>query len=130
MEYRAMSDGELKEVIRQAQAELGSRVAVRDLVLYTHDCKESSKYHLKKYKHWAKHVKAVDESKTNGYAFDGDFLAVYAEHKLPVGALVVEVCDSDIELYRMGAEGKEQLAKASTRSMSGLIEQAAAELSK
>lgn len=130
MNYRTMSDGELKEVIRLAQAELESRVAVKDLVLYAHDCKESSKYHLNKYKHWAKHIKVVDQSKTNGYAFDGDFLAVYAEHKLPVGALVIEVCDRNAYLYRIAPEGKEELTKANTRGMSGLIEQAAAELNK
>jgi len=98
------------------------------LVLYTHGCKNSSNHHLRKYKHWSKHIKGVDVTKTNGYAFQGDFLAVTAEHKLPAGALVVEVCDTTATLYRMAPDGKVELFSAGTRSMSKLIEFAAAEL--
>ncbi|MBS3986208.1 MAG: hypothetical protein KGZ66_11490 [Selenomonadales bacterium] len=98
------------------------------LVLYTHDCKTSAKYHLNKYKHWAKQVHAVDITKTDGYAFQGEFLSVAREHKLPVGSFVVEVCDATITAYRLDADGKERLASRSTRSMSSLIQIVAAAL--
>jgi len=38
---------------------------------------------------WAKHVTGVDQTKTNGYAFEGEFLDV-GESDLPLGAIVVE----------------------------------------
>lgn len=97
-------------------------------VLYTHDCQTSAKYHLNKYKHWAKQVHSVDVTKTDGYAFQGDFLSVTREHKLPVGSIVVEVCDATITAYRLDADGKERLANRSTRSMSSLIQVVAAAL--
>ena len=37
---------------------------------------------------WHKHVTAVDKSKDNGYAFEGEFLND-GEHDLPVGAIVI-----------------------------------------
>jgi hypothetical protein len=98
------------------------------LVLYTHDCKTSAKYHLNKYKHWAKQVHAVDVTKADGYAFQGEFLSVAREHKLPVDSIVVEVCGATITAYRLDADGKERLASRSTRSMSSLIQVVAATL--
>lgn len=126
-----MSISELKELIRTAQAELETRQPEENkLVLYTHNCKDSSNHHMGKYKHWAKHVTSVDVTKTTGYAFGGDFLKVDLEHKLPVDALVVEVCDRTITLYRITETGKEELDDAKTNSMSSLIERAAKELLK
>ena len=91
-------------------------------MVYTHRCKNSAKYHHGKYKHWAKLVYAVDTSKTNGYAFDGDFLVVTAEHKVPVGSVIVEVCDKEIDCYIMEASGKRNVASGRTDSMSGFID--------
>jgi hypothetical protein len=42
-------------------------------------------------KGWIKHVTACDSSKTNGYAFDGDFLDADREVELPIGAILVRV---------------------------------------
>ena len=39
---------------------------------------------------WFRHVTDVDQSKTNGYAFEGNFLGDGKEHDLPIGAVVVE----------------------------------------
>jgi hypothetical protein len=39
---------------------------------------------------WWKHVTNVDTSKSNGYAFDGEFLAAETEYDLPVGSIVIE----------------------------------------
>lgn len=100
-------------------------------VLYEHDCKGSARYHMNKYKHWAKLVTGVDTSKTNGYAFEGEFLSVYNEHKLETGSLVVECCGGEITLYRVtGDSEKEELDTAGRKSMSGLIAKAAEELEK
>ena len=40
---------------------------------------------------WMKHVTGCDASKTNGYAFDGDFLKASREVDLPVGAILIRV---------------------------------------
>ena len=95
----------------------------QNLVLYTHNCKGASRHHLTKYKHWAKLVTAVDTTKTNGYAFAGDFLRVESEHKVPAGSIIVEVCDRDIAAYRTKADGGfTTIATAKTDSMSSFIE--------
>jgi len=99
-------------------------------VIYEHECKGSSKHHLGKYKHWAKLITSVDTSKTNGFAFGGEFLNVNAEHKIETGSLVVEACGDTIKLFRVSEDGKNELAKAWKNQMSGLIEQAAEELKK
>lgn len=95
------------------------------LVLYTHNCKDSAKHHRNKYKHWAKLVTAVDTTITNGYAFIGEFLKVENEHKVPVGSIIVEVCHTTITAYEITADGKIEIGTAKTKSMSALIEQLA-----
>lgn len=111
---------QIKEVIKAKKAE-----SQPQLVLYTHDCKNSANYHRNKYKHWAKLVTAVDTAKINGYAFSGDFLKIEYEHKVPVGSIIVEVCNTTITAYEVTAGGKVEIGKAQTKSMSGLIEQLA-----
>jgi hypothetical protein len=122
--YKELTDIQLKELIEAAKRELDSRKKT-ELALYTHDCKNAARHHLGKYKHWSKLVTSVDTSKTNGYAFGGDFLTVTAEHKIPVGSVVVEVCGGTIEAYIMKPEGKEHQFKAPTSSMSNFIEKVA-----
>lgn len=97
-------------------------------VVYEHECKDSARHHLAKYKHWAKLITSVDTNKTNGFAFGGEFLYVNSEHKVDVGALVVEACGDTITLFRIDEDGKAELAKASKNKMSGLIERADKEL--
>lgn len=99
-------------------------------VVYEHECKGSARHHLMKYKHWAKLITSVDMSKTNGFAFDGEFLDVNSEHKIDVGSLVVEACGDTITLFRIDEDGKAELAVAQKNKMSGLIEKAAEELKK
>jgi hypothetical protein len=124
LNLKEMSLNELEALRKAISEEIASRQKT-ELVLYTHGCQKSASYHLRKYKHWAKLVTGVDTSKTNGYAFQGDFLKVEAEHKLPVGSIVVEVCDADIFAYRLTPNGKEEIARAKTKSMSALIEKVA-----
>jgi hypothetical protein len=40
-------------------------------------------------RHWAKLVKAIDESKSSGWAYEGDFVADGGTQDLPVGALLL-----------------------------------------
>ena len=40
-------------------------------------------------RHWAKVVKAIDESKSSGWAYEGDFVADGGTQDLPVGALLL-----------------------------------------
>jgi len=96
--------------------------AAQQLVLWTHDCHNSADYHLRKYKHWAKRVVSVDTTQTNGYAFQGDFLYVRGEHKLPVGSVVVEVCGDEVRAYRLTQKGKKLIAECRRNEMSALIE--------
>ena len=93
--------------------------------VYAHDCMNSANYHKNKYKHWAKLVKNIDTNKSNGYAFIGEFLSINVEHKLPIGSLVVEVCDRVIEAYRIEANGKVLIDSAKTNAMSALIDKLA-----
>ena len=97
-------------------------------IVYEHECKGSARHHLTKYKHWAKLITSVDTNKTNGYAFEGEFLDVNAEHKVDVGSLVVEACGDTITLFRIDEDGKAELAVAQKNKMSALIERAAKEL--
>jgi len=120
-ELKEMTTEELEKLVKEARAELGNRNR-NNLILYTHSCKDSAKYHLGKYKHWAKAVTSVDTTKTNGYAFAGEFLSVSREHKLPMGTIIVEVCGNNIRAYRLGSEGKECIEEGRTSAMSEFIE--------
>ncbi len=117
------------EELKTLQSMIADEIKARNssaLVLYTHGCKGAASYHLGKYKHWAKLVTSVDTTKTNGYAFAGEFLAVTAEHKVPLGSVIVEVCGKDIDGYVMEATGKHHVASGKVNSMSGFIDEIAA----
>lgn len=69
------------------------------------------------HKKWAKIVVAVDQSKNNGYAFQGDFLNLDRKHELEVGTYILqygEFGDSrsgkiNIRLLRVTADGLEEI---------------------
>lgn len=128
IDLASLTTDELTKLKAQIAAEIASREATKALVLYTHECKDSSRYHLGKYKHWAKRVASVDVAKTNGYAWGGEFLNVTSEHKLPAGSIVVEVCGDSISAYKITTDGKELLGTARTNAQSQLIELVAKEL--
>ena len=120
-----MGEEDLKHLIVQARGELAGRQN-KPLVVYTHECMNASKYHLGKYKHWAKWVKGIDTTKTNGYAFRGTFLNIHQEHKVPVGSIIVDVCDDDIDAYEMTeGGGKKTIAAGNRRKMSSFIAEVA-----
>lgn len=62
---------------------------------------------------WSKHVTSVDATKTNGYAFIGDFLPDNTEIELPVGAVIVQKHPEGSvkhswesgHVYRLGSDG-------------------------
>ena len=126
MDINTMTLEQLKDLKYRVKVEIATREsASKKLVVYTHDCKGSSDYHVRKYKHWSKLVKGVDKTKTNGYAFIGDFLNISYEHKLPVGSIVAEVCDRDIKVYRIVEEDFELISEGKTDRMSDVIEEVA-----
>jgi hypothetical protein len=128
VELKNMSIEELLALKTQIEEEIKSKQPQpekKELVLYTHACKNSSNYHRNKYKHWAKLITTVDTSKTNGYAFIGEFLNINAEHKLPVGSIVVEVCDITINAYLINSTEVTRIDSAKTHTMSAFVEQVA-----
>lgn len=127
-EIKDMSIDDLQSLQTQIKEEIERRSIKSELVLYTHSCKNAAKHHLSKYKHWAKLVQSVDTTKTNGYAFMGDFLTVTTEHKIPSGSIVVEMCEPNVYAYRVTADGKTLIAECDRRSMSSLIEIVAKEI--
>lgn len=99
---------ELKQIRNIISEEIERKTVVRR-VIYTHDCYGSSSYHFRKYKHWAKTLKQIDDTKTDGYAFIGDFLKGESENLVKIGAYVVEVCSDNLSLYKAEGENKFQL---------------------
>ena len=119
MNFKETDTEELKAMRDAINAELKSREAKPQKVIYLHDCASCSNYHQSRYKHYSKLVRRVDVEQKNGYAFIGDFLGVSDE---PSGSVVVERCDNDVTAYRVtGDRAKEQLAKCDARRMIDFI---------
>ena len=63
---------------------------------------------------WIKQITSVDSSKSNGYAFEGEFLTAGQEVDLPVGAILVRVDPEGSvknayqsgHIYRLQADGE------------------------
>ena len=98
---KTMSMDDIKQYVDLLNAEMEARKALHPKVGYKHDCHGCAQYHMNKYKHWCKHVTRVDRSKTDGYAFIGEFLNPANEHAIAQGAVVVEVCGKDYFAYRV-----------------------------
>ncbi len=100
------------------------------MVVYEHNCMDSARYHLRKYKHWAKLITGVDTTKTNGFAFQGEWLQVTSQNLVPNGSLVVEFCGYDgkeFKLYRVTETGKEEIATAERGKLVEFVQIAAEE---
>jgi len=126
IDLKVMSIEELNLLANSIKLEIESRTKTDKpaLILYTHNCKGESQSHKNKKKHWAKIVTSVDVSKTNGYAFAGEFLDINREHKVPYGCIVVEVCGYTIYAYKMDSNMYE-VASGNTQAMSAFIEKVA-----
>ncbi|MCT4543512.1 MAG: hypothetical protein N4A63_08220 [Vallitalea sp.] len=102
---------DLKEVRNALNNIIRKKSEKTKKVIYTHNCYNSSNYHFRKYKHWSKKITSVDDTKTNGYAFTGDFLKVDKENLVEVGSYIVECCDQSLYLYLLKNEDEvEELA--------------------
>ena len=121
MNLKEMTIDELKELQKAINTEIVSRQPKKELVLYTHDCQDAANYHLRKYNHWAKLLKGIDKTKTNGYAFVGGYLEVTEEHMIPDGSIVVEVCSDNVTAYRVTESGKENIGECKYNKMRSLI---------
>lgn len=119
---KGLTVDEITTLISQLKAELTARETAPSLVVYTHDCHNASNHHKNKYKHWSKHVKSIDLTKANAYAFVGPFLNVFAENMIITNSIVVEVCDDSYTAYRIiGNEQKEEICTARRGSLRGMI---------
>jgi hypothetical protein len=118
---------ELEGLMAQVRQELASRRAdTSALINWSHPCSEASQYHNAKYRHWAKLVKSVDTTKSTGYAFDGEFLRVRQQHKVPVGGIIVWTCDKTLVASRITAEGPVTVAEGTYAQMADFIDAVAA----
>lgn len=125
---RDMTTEQLEALAAAVKAELAKRQAVAPkYVIYRHICSDSSDYHLRKYRHWAKRVTSVDRSKSTGYAFSGDFLSLDREAKVPVGAIVVEYAGCEgakgtIRAYRATNDKFDKLAMENANNMARFVD--------
>lgn len=113
------------EQLKQLKTEIGNEILKReprdDMVVYVHDCAESSNHHKNKYKHWSKLVTGVDTSRADGYAFAGEFLTFGREHMVPKNSIVIDVCDDQIYAYEMDGAENICFAQSDKRRMAEFI---------
>ncbi|HQL66790.1 MAG TPA: hypothetical protein PK151_04505 [Caldisericia bacterium] len=100
MNYKEKTIEELQNIILEIQKEIASRTFFKK-VIYEHPCKGSARHHLNKYKHWAKKLTSLDMSKTNGYAFGGDFLKIDSQNLLEINSLVIEFAGCSGSSFRL-----------------------------
>lgn len=115
---------ELEQLKQEVAKEIASRRA-NSYVTFSHPCRTSSNYHRHTYKHWVKLVKTVDVTKNSGYAFDGEFLDIEREHKVPVGSIIVTVCDDWATLWQATEDSVQEIYNCTKKAMSKLIDKAA-----
>ena len=107
IELNKYSNEELIKLKEQITNELLKRNPQKK-VLYKTDCYNSSDYHHNKYKHWARIIKSIDETKTNGYAFIGEKIEIRKESLVPINSFIVECCGYDLKIYKVnGNDDKE-----------------------
>lgn len=118
MNLKEMSIEKLKELQKMIGEELQTRFIKK--VIYVHPCKGSAKHHMRKYKHWSKKLVAIDDTKTNGYAYEGDFLKVDSQNLVSEGDFVIEYsgCGCGFKLVKVvGDEKTEELATGTHGNM-------------
>lgn len=64
----------------------------------------------------------VDITKTNLSALCGINLKVNLEYNLPVGSIVVETCDKNIDAYRLEENEKVRLCSGTYKDISSFIQ--------
>lgn len=111
MNLNEMTIEELNDLSKEITIEIRRREK-REKIIVTHECKDSSNYHLNKGKHWIKIVSKIDDSKTNGFAFEGTFLSVQNENLVHPDDFIVEVCLGKMKFYR-ACDGQEKAIEGS-----------------
>lgn len=116
-----LQEGNTETAIEKIQEKLQPKE--KQNVVWTHDCYNASKYHKNKYKHWAKLLTGVDDTKISGYAFLGDFLKTFDQNFVPKGSYVLEFCDRSATLYKVTSDfEKEEIASGSVRDINFIRE--------
>ena len=93
-----MKSEELKELLNNIKEELNNRESEK--IIYNCENKNASNYYLKKYPNWVKILNGIDDSKTNGYAFIGNFLNIREENLIPKDSYVVEMAENTFKLFK------------------------------
>lgn len=89
--------------------------------IYKHDCFGSSTYHFRKYKHYAKVLDSIDDTKANGFAFVGGFLNCDKEDIVRDGSFIIEVCHEDYRLYKIENDVKELILEGRRKELVSFI---------
>lgn len=126
MDIKNMKTKELIELKKEIEQELKTREknTTKEKVIYKHDCCDCSNYHKNKYKHWIKKIDIIDDTKTNGYAFQGEFLNINNENLVEIDSYVIEVCGHELWLYKVkndGDQNKEFLEGGTYKNMISFI---------
>ena len=117
-ELQTLKDNITIEIIRREDKILAN-------CIYTHDCYGSSQYHFGKCKHYAKVLDKIDNTKTDGYAFVGDFLKCDKENLIKKGKFVIEVCSVTLKIYRVvGDKEKELIIQGRQNEICSFIKEA------
>lgn len=110
MDLKNMTQEELEKLLKDVKKEIDTRNQKIEKVIYICDNRDASNYKLRKYKNWSKVVKEVDTTKTNGYAFVGDFLSIQLENLVDKNSFVVELVDThNIYLYKAVSDNNKEL---------------------
>ena len=104
----SLNQEELKETKKLIEKQLAEKTK-KEKVIYTHNCYNASNNHFRKYKHWCKLIEDIDSSKTNGFAFIGEFLFTDKENLVDKNSYVVEVCANDLSLYKIIGDNEKEL---------------------
>lgn len=121
MDIKKLSLEELKNLKNEIEKEINIRNNNKKII-YKCDCFGEAEYHIQKYKHWAKVIEEIDDTKGNGYAFIGEWLVKKSENLVQEGSYVIELND-DIHytLYRV-KETKEKLLEGTQKELITFIQ--------
>ena len=120
VDLKEMSTEALKEMLENLKAELETReekTEEKENITYcTDDYDLQSNRHFAKYNHWAKILKNIDDSKTNGYAFEGEFIPYKQENLVKKGSIVLEHDEKGFTAYRAVNENEKEILMNATRT--------------
>ena len=124
VDFKEMSTEALKEMLENLKAELETReekteekTEEKENIIYcTDDHDLQSNRHFGKFNHWAKILKSIDVSKTNGYAFIGDFIPYKQENLVKKGSIVLEHDENGFTAYRAINDNEKEMLMNATRT--------------